>query len=75
MQELPPVYYLILKPSSDVYATIFWDGMVFEDGMKGLGGIELPRKGSVGSSLGNWSYIGTGILSCAVDNGRDTRRK
>ena len=28
----------------------FWDGMVFEDGMKRLGGIELPRKGYVGSS-------------------------
>ena len=28
----------------------FRDGMVFEDGMKRLGGIELPRKGSVGSS-------------------------
>ena len=28
----------------------FWDGLVLEDGMKRLGGIELPRKGSVGSS-------------------------
>ena len=35
----------------------FWDGMVFEDGMKRLGGIELPRKGSW-KLLGNWSYIG-----------------
>ena len=28
----------------------FWDGLVFEDGMKRLGGIELPRKEYVGSS-------------------------
>ena len=28
----------------------FWNGMVFEDGMKRLGGIELPRKEYVGSS-------------------------
>ena len=29
---------------------IFLDGLVFEDGMKRLGGIELPRKGYVGRS-------------------------
>ena len=27
----------------------FWDGMVFEDGMKRLGGIELPKREYVGS--------------------------
>ena len=53
----------------------FWDGLVFEDSMKRLGGIELPRKRIRGKLSENWSYIGTGILSCAVSNGRDTRRK
>ena len=28
----------------------FWDGMVFEDGMRRYGGIELPKKRYVGSS-------------------------
>ena len=31
----------------------FWDGMVFEDGTKRLGGIELPKREYVGSSRGN----------------------
>ena len=51
-------------------------------GWVGLGGWHeaswwdrAAKKGVRGKLSGNWSYIGTGILSCAVDNGRDTRRK
>ena len=40
----------------------FWDGLVFEDGMKRLGGIELPRKGYVGRSRKTGAIIGAGAV-------------
>ena len=52
----------------------FWDWLVLELGMRRLGGIELPRKRVRGKLEENWSYRRTGVLSCAVGNGRDTRR-
>ena len=53
----------------------FWDGMVFEDGMKRLGGIELPKREYVGSSRENGAVAAYGNLELCGRQRRDTRRK
>ena len=65
MQELPPVYYLILNPCSDD----FLDGIVFVVGMRRLGGIGLP-KGVRGNALGTVELSRrTVILNFAIESG------
>ena len=53
----------------------FWDGMVFEDGMKRLGGIELPKTEYVGISRRNGAVAAYGNLELCGRQRRDTRRK
>ena len=51
------------------------DGMVFEGGMRRLGGIELPKKEYVGSSRENGALAAYGNLELCGRQRRDTRRK
>ena len=53
----------------------FWGGMVFLDGMKRLGGIELPKREYVGSSRENRALAAYGNLELCGRQRRDTRRK
>ena len=53
----------------------FWNGMVFEDGMKRLGGIELPKREYVGSSRENGALAAYGKLELCGRQRRDTKRK
>ena len=51
----------------------FWNGMVFEDGMKRLGGIE-PKREYVGSSRENGALAAYGKLELCGRQRRDTKR-
>ena len=53
----------------------FWDGMVFEVGMRRLGGIELPKREYVGSSRKTGALAAYGNLELRGRQRRDTGRK
>ena len=53
----------------------FWNGMVFEDGMKRLGGIELPKREYVECSRENGALAAYGNLELCGRQRRDTRLK
>ena len=53
----------------------FWDRMVFEGGMRRLGGIKLPKREYVGSSRENGARAAYGNLELRGRQRRDTGRK